>query len=158
MKVNISTLLLSLMLYCFSLNAVSQSSEVDKIAYSEDWKEYQQFDGIKVEYKFAECNNENVRNQVLVLFRFTNTTNEKRSISWMAKVWRNGKCVNADKVDDPEHNYSVTLSPGEVISGTTDSKANKSLYLFSNFIKLVPGMTNSKLTNFEFVNTSVTIL
>jgi hypothetical protein len=113
-------------------------------------------DGIQVEYKIQECNNQNVRNQILVLFRFKNTSEtEIKTFNWSVKEFRNGVCSNCDVLDTQEFQRSLTLSPGEILEGDGTSKMDKRVYVFCHFIDLVPGMSNQKLTDFEFVNMQV---
>lgn len=133
-----------------------QSSDAYPIEISDDWNIVLEKDGVKVEYKVQECNNPQVNNQVLVLFRFTNTTSDQvKTIYWSAKEFRNGNCANCDRIDAQEFVHSLTLSPEEVVEGDGSNKLDKRVYLFSHFIKLVPGMSEQTLTDFEFVNVNV---
>jgi len=121
------------------------------------WTEYSTIDGVRIEYKFAECHNASVTNQVLVLFRYTNTTGEDLKVTWKRKVFRNGTCVNCQRLQNAEYGFELMLSPNQVIQGKEDDKSDERLYLFSNFIELSPGMSNQRLTDFEMVNVEVEI-
>lgn len=122
------------------------------------WVEVTTVEGVKIEYKFEECNSSSVQNQVLLLLRFTNLTQDKLSLSWTTEIWRNNTCYNCHRLDNPEYTHTLVLNPGEIAQGSCDSKDNKSLYIFSSFVELSPGMTDQKLTDFKLNNLSVTII
>jgi len=126
---------------------------------NDNWSEVLTKDGIRIEYKVQECNNLKVRNQVLVLFRFTNTSStETKVFNWGVKQFRNGECYNCDRLDTQEFQHSLVLSPGEILEGDGTSTLDQRVFLFSHFINLVPGMSDQKLTDFEFVNVEVNTL
>jgi hypothetical protein len=117
------------------------------------WTEHTTFQGIKIEYKFAECNPDEGRKQILVLFRYTNTTQDKVELTWKAEKWRNNICVNCTSTSN-EHLRTLILEPNEVVEADGSTKRIKSNYIFSNFSKLIPGMTKQLLTDFKFQNLS----
>jgi hypothetical protein len=121
------------------------------------WTEHTTFQGIKIEYKFAECNPDEGRKQILVLFRYTNTTQDKVELTWKAEKWRNNICVNCNS-NSSEYNRFLILNSNEVIEANGSSKKIKSNYIFSNFSILVPGMKNQQLTDFKFQNLAKKIL
>ncbi len=139
-------------------NSTFSPDDAEKIAQNYTWTEYTTFGGIKIEYKFSECNSVNVKNQVLVLFRFSNLTTSKKSLSWTLKTYRDGDCSNCARLDNPEYSHELVLEPNQVVEGTCDSKANKALYVFGNFINLSPGMSETYLTNFKFINLNTTVV
>ena len=123
--------------------------------YPSDWELYTIFEDITVEYKYKECDSGSVKNQVLVLFKFTNTSDEHRALSWTVKHYRDGDCFNCANIDSHEYMHEIDLEPGQVIMGDGTSMADDNLYLFSSFIRLVKGMPTTKLTGFEFINVIV---
>lgn len=130
----------------------ASSLKINKLVKSESWTEYTTFDGVKIEYKFMVCENETIKNETVVLFKYSNLTNESKKLSWNLEVYRDGECSNCHRIDHPEHAYSITLAPNQSIEGDGTSREIKELYLFSNFNRLVPGMTETYLTNFSFIN------
>ena len=139
-----------------ALSCPEEVIETNPIEIVDQWTHLYSENGLEVQYKVQECNNLNVRNQVLVLFRFINSSStEVKTINWSVKEFRNGECYNCDGLDSPEFKRTLTLSPGEILEGDGSSKADKRVYLFSHFIDLVPGMSDQKLTDFEFVNVEV---
>lgn len=131
------------------------NAQMQQNDFPSNWVEYAVFEGIKVEFKALECNNAKVKNQVLVVFRYTNTTNKELDMTWSIKEWRNEECSNCYDIDSHEYARAVRLSPGEVIEGDGTTKENKNVYVFSNFINLIKGMSDQKLTAFEFVNVNI---
>ncbi len=129
--------------------------QVDDIVLSEDWTEYTTLSGVKIEYRMKLCESETMRAQNLLLFRFTNTTDQEVTVSWRSKEFRNGECWNCANLYNEEYMQSLTLSAGQSIEGQGNSKEDKELYIFGNFVKLVPGMTDQSLTNFELVELTV---
>jgi hypothetical protein len=118
---------------------------------SKTWTEYKSFEGVKIEYKFTECTPDNGRAQILVLFRYSNTTQEKVELTWKTETWRNNICTNCNS-SSTEYNKSLTLEPNQVIEADGSTKRIKSNYIFGNFSKFVPGMTKQQLTDFKFQN------
>lgn len=144
----------------FTINHVSASQSLNpsEIEVVYDWQEYKTIDGIKIEYKYQAFETGTFRNQLLILFRFSNESTDTKKISWSTEEFRNGICANCSQIDNPEYSRSVTLTPGEVLEGTASDVTKTEEYLFSNFINLVPGMTNQRLTDFNFVNINISIL
>lgn len=146
-------LLLSFLFGVMFLN-MSSASVLDIIPVT-TWTEYEIVDGVRIEYIFQDCNSQSVSNQTLVLFRFTNTTNTEVTLTWKMKTFRNGVCSNCARLENSEYFQKLKLSPGEVFEGDCSSKVDKRGYVFSNFINKSPGMSDSKLTDFEFVEIKV---
>lgn len=115
---------------------------------SEQWQEYKTVDGIRIDYRMKECTI-NGRNQNLLLFKFTNLTNDVKNCSWVTEIWRNDVCVNCQSLTDSENAHYLILAPGQSVEGSETSKDNKALYIFGNFVQQVPGMSNHYLTGFE---------
>lgn len=156
-KIVINGLFALLFLMC---NSASASPLIDpfEIDVFYEWTEFKTVDGIKIEYKFQACDNVNVRNSVLVLFRFTNNTSETRTMTWATEEYRNDECYNCDNIDSPEYARSITLAPNQVKEADGMSQDDKNTHLFANFINLVPGMSNQRLTDFKFININVSVL
>lgn len=122
---------------------------------TEEWQEYATLENVRIEYKRKTCLPANDREQNLILFRYTNLSSDVKTVSWVVKIWRNDNCVNCNKITSPEYAHSVTLQPNQVIEADGSSKSNKNIYIFDNFVKLVPGMQEQRLTNFELMNLNV---
>jgi hypothetical protein len=122
---------------------------------TEEWQEYTTIDDVRIEYKRKKCTPGTEREQNLILFRYTNLSNDVKTISWIVKMWRNDYCMNCNTTTNPEYAHSITLQPNEALEADGTSKTNKNIYIFDNFIKLVPGMQEQRLTNFELMDLNV---
>lgn len=120
-----------------------------------EWENLSNFDGIEVDYSYQTVT-PNDREEVLVLFRFTNTNPTAKELAWIVKEYRNNNCYNCDQLDDDEYAHSIQLQPGQTIQADGSSKQNKALYIFSHFVNRVPGMTDTHISDFEFINVTVT--
>ena len=143
------TLLLTFVLSHTIFGQVSQSD------FPTDWTIYNTFDGVEVEYKYQECNSGAVKNQVLVLFRFSNNSPDHKTLSWTTKHYRAGECYNCANIDSHEYRHEISLSPGEIVEADGTSKEDDNIYLFSSFVNLAKGMPATKLTGFEFININI---
>lgn len=122
---------------------------------TEEWQEYATVENVRIEYKRKKCTPGTEREQNLILFRYTNLSNDVKTISWIVKIWRNDYCVNCGAITNPEYAHSITLQPNEVLEADGSTKTDKRIYIFDNFIKLVPGMQEQRLTNFELMDLNV---
>ena len=128
---------------------------IDGFEMPEAWTEYTTVNGVKIEYKMKQCQGEKMRAQNLLLFKFTNTTDQDLTISWVTQEFRNGECWNCERMYDGDFSHTMTIAAGETIEGDGTTKDNKEVYIFGNFIKLVPGMVDQTLTSFELVDLTV---
>ena len=119
---------------------------------TEEWQEYTTINDVRIEFKRKTCTPINDREQNLILFRYTNLSNQPKTISWSTKMWRNDVCVNCDRIDNSENAFAISLAPNQMLEGDGSTKADKTVYIFDSFITLVPGMTDDRLTDFELVN------
>ena len=158
MKVNI------LLSFCFVFTTLLSSATPVAAFYSisptnveptEEWQEYATVDNVLIEFKRKKCIPGTEREQNLILFRYTNLSNDVKTVSWIVKIWRNDFCVNCSAITNPEYAHSITLQPNEIVEADGSSKTDKSIYIFDNFIKLIPGMQEQRLTNFELMDLNV---
>lgn len=142
-------------------NAINSSSvnypDPIDVNLSTEWQEYSFSDGVLIEYRMEKVRSEDYEREVnMLVFRFTNTTDEVRDCSWIVKIERDNQCYNCDYLGRTENNFSLRLKPKEVAEGNASNLITRSeLNIFGNFVKLVPGMTEQKLTSFELINLSI---
>jgi hypothetical protein len=125
-----------------------------QVKLNKTWTNFINYEGIHVEYKFAPCSTQKVNNQILVLFKFVNTTNDKVALTWSEERWVNNICSNCNNIDSEENTRSTILDPNQTIEGDCSTKEFKDRYIFSQFIKLSPGMSKNRITDFKFRNLS----
>lgn len=158
MKLVLKPLFLFVLVASFALTTranegVSAASTLqDEIVRVDDWTLYKEFGGIRIDHKFEDCTEGRLRNQCVIFFRFTNTTNKALTLSWGVEIWMDYVCKNCEKLDSPEYNYSLTLQPGEVVEGSQENSGSRALFLYSHWHNLIPGMTDKRLTAFDFIN------
>lgn len=122
---------------------------------SDEWTEYISVEGIKIEYKMTQNESIEKRSQNLLLFKFSNTSDQALTLTWVTKEFRNGECSNCNRLDNPEYAHSKTFAPGQIFESDGSSHINNEMFIFGNFVKLVPGMTEQSLTGFEFVDIAI---
>lgn len=92
----------------------------------------------------------------MVVFRFTNTTDQSKECSWKVKIMRNDKCYNCGNLSKTEQKKQLKLDPNEIVEGDASNLVTRSeLNIFGNFVKLTPGMSREKLTGFELINLTI---
>ena len=82
-------------------NAVNAST-IDKpleIEVTYDWLELKAVDGVKIEYKYQAFESGTFRNQLLVLFKFTNTSTDSKSMTWVTLL-KNSETISAQTVSN----------------------------------------------------------
>jgi hypothetical protein len=148
----------SLLVILLAVMPFAGSAKVnDGIEKSTKWTSFKTFGGVQVDYKYGECTSGSMRNQEVVFFKFTNTTQSSLTFHWTVEYYMDGECANCHRIDNPEYTHELTLAPGQTIEGDCNSVANQSLYLFSKFVNKVPGMSDTELTDFKFINLRATV-
>lgn len=135
----------------------AKAISANKIDRVDNWTEHKVFNGIKIEYKFEDCTKGRLDRQCVIFFRFTNTTTQVQHLSWNLEIWMDDECKNCHKLDSPEFASELTLQPGETIAGSQDNSGDRALYVFHHWARLVPGMTKTELTKFEFTNMETSV-
>ena len=131
------------------------SLTANEIVRTDVWTEYMTVEGVKIEYRFADCEDSQhpyFRGQSVIFFQFTNLTSENIKMNWERESYYDNACTNCDKINSGEHSFAVDLKPKETISGDFDSFESTALYIFSNWIEATLGRTEITLTQFNFVN------
>lgn len=122
------------------------------------WTEFKNFEGIKIEYRIIDCDNEEGRSRQLYLLQFTNSTTDKVSLSWKLQLWHENKCSNCHKMNSGEFNKTIVLEPNSTIIGNCQDKIHNERFIFSKFVSPPPGSMNKTLTDFRFINLKKEIL
>ena len=133
----------------------SFGADINSDTLNGNWTEYQVFDGVKVEYRMQEFEAHG-RMQNWLIFRFTNSNSFQVKCSWNVKLHRDNKCANCHSYGGEEFFKSLILESNEQI--VSDLNPNNGILIseFGNFITMVDGMTDTKLTGFELINFKTT--
>lgn len=156
MNIKILFFSLVLLLQVYLGNAFAQNEQEKRD--STDWIEYSTFEGITVEYRYTKFVKAGAREEIHLIFRFSNTSSERRELVWVTKEYRVGECSNCERLDNPEYNRKIILDSGEMIEGDPSNSEDQNLYVFSHFVNFVEGMTEHYLTDIEFVNVEVNVI
>lgn len=148
-----TALLLCLAILPFA-SAAQGSNEIKKTT---TWASYKTFAGVQVDYKYGECASGPMRHQEVVFFKFTNTTDKALTFHWTVEFYMDGECANCERIDNPQYSHELALAPGQSIEGDCNSSGNQALYLFSRWYDKIPGMTDTHLTDFNFINLRATV-
>lgn len=138
----------------------SKSVLASEVVRTDVWTNYTTFEGIKIEYKFQDCDTKGLdgfRNSSMVFLRFTNTTSNKLALTYQREVYMDNECQNCHKIGSGEHTYTVQLDANEVKEGNCTTMTNHELFIFANFITLIDGMTETRLTDFKLINLKTSV-
>lgn len=134
-----------------------KADAINEIVRVDDWTFHKEFDGINIEYKFEDCHEGRLNRQSVIFFRFTNTTPQARTFKWNLEIYMDGECSNCHKIDRPEYQHELTLQAGESIAGSPTNAGDRALFVFHHWARLVPGMTETELTKFKFINMQTSV-
>ena len=67
------------------------------LSQANNWEEHFINDTVKIEFSYQICDFSSTASQELVVFRFTNLTNENVNLSYSTKIWNNNKEVNLEQ-------------------------------------------------------------
>ena len=114
------------------------------------WQNHFRSEKIEINYRSEECHDPaNGIHKKLVMLQFVNLTGNALSVSFDKKMWYGTRCIGCD--NSAEQHFTLTLNPGETITGTCADKRNKALYI----VDKVPGAQSAPLTRFELANVTV---
>ncbi|HIO73026.1 MAG TPA: hypothetical protein EYN38_07995 [Flavobacteriales bacterium] len=121
-----------------------------------NWQLYAAIDGVRIEYKYADCDLEKGYNQQWVLLKITNTSASTKLVKWKNNLWYNNDCKTCH-VKSQEYERAVAVNAGESLEGTCSIYSNGSLNVFVKFIDKQYQNTNRQvLTKFELDNLRIT--
>jgi len=126
------------------------------ISNAENWQLYTELDGIRIEYKYFDCDLERGYDQQWILLKITNTSGFTKLVEWKSNLWYNNECKTCD-VKGQEYQRTVSIDPGKTLEGTCSIYDNGSLTIFVKFIDSQYQNPNRQvLTKFELDNLSIT--
>lgn len=132
-----------ILIFCI-LFASSASSQ------SEEWEEYYSDKKIKIEYNYIICDFSSTASQELIVFKFTNLSEENITLNYITKIWMNNTEVNTEQNLD-EFRKTIRLEGNEIITTNCENKWNE-YNLFSAFIDNETKERYAYLTKFVFHN------
>lgn len=126
---------------------------VEDVEHSNEWEVYLSELDYKIEYRFIDCDPPMGYDQEMVIFRFTNRTNQKIVFNWHILSDYNGVCKTCNYPD--EYGYGVTLEAHEEKEGSCSLYEEYNLKVFSKFID-VNYTKGEQLSGFQLGNMTLT--
>ena len=120
---------------------------------SNNWETHFINDTIKIEYSFKTCEFSSTASQELVIFRFTNLTNNNIKVSYSTKLWNKENMVNTEH-NHAENRKNIQLYPNEIKESDCDIKNNEHT-IFSSFIHNETKVKYVSLIKFELTNINI---
>jgi len=117
---------------------------------SDNWEEYYSDNQIKIEYNYMICDFSSTANQELIVFRFTNLSENNITLNYETQIWYDGKEINTEHNSD-EFRKTINLENNEIITTNCENQWKE----YSIFSAFVHNETNEKyvsLTKFELTN------
>ena len=117
---------------------------------SDNWEEYYSDNQIKIEYNYMICDFSSTANQELIVFRFTNLSENNITLNYETQIWYDGKEINTEHNSD-EFRKTINLDNNEIITTNCENQWKE----YSIFSAFVHNETNEKyvsLTKFELTN------
>ena len=115
-----------------------------------NWEEHFINDTVKIEFSYQICDFSSTASQELVVFRFTNLTNENINLSYSTKIWNNNKEVNLEQ-NPEEIRTNIRLLANETKISNCENN-NKEYTIFSGFVHNKTQERYQSLTKFELTN------
>ncbi|MCB9225192.1 MAG: hypothetical protein R2780_03110 [Crocinitomicaceae bacterium] len=150
------TLLVILLAALPFVGAAKAQDNIDVTA--KEWTQFNVYGSVKVEYRIQECTSGRFVNSNMVFFRFSNLSSKNIAFKFRREVYHDGKCDNCHEIDSDEHLFEVKLAANEVIEADPATITNNAFYVFSNWARLVPGMTQVELNGIKLVGVESSIL
>ena len=136
-----------------SLNTLTSDGLVVQVNPTENfgkWSEYGVFNNVLIEFKL-ENSSAGSKNEVWMIFKFTNLLSSPNEINWVSTWHRDGECVNCDRLGHYEFAHRLTFQPNETLGEDVFISRDQSFFMFSHFINIYPGMDEKKMTSFQFI-------
>ena len=96
------------------------------------------------------CDFSSKASQEIVIFRFTNLSENKITLNYDTKIWHNGKEINTEQNSD-EFRKTINLEKNEIITTNCENQW-KEYSIFSAFVHNQTSEKYVSLTKFELTN------
>ena len=125
----------------FAHSAFSQSNK---------WELYYSDNEIKIEYNYMICDFSSTASQEIVIFRFTNLSENNITLNYETQIWYDGKEINTEHNSD-EFRKTINLENNEIITTNCENEW-KGHSIFSAFVHNETSERYVSLTKFELTN------
>ena len=138
-------LLLKSSLFLFSILFTNST-----FSQSNDWELYYSDNEIKIEYNYMICDFSSTASQEIVVFRFTNFSENNITLHYETQIWYDGKEINTEQNLD-EFRKTINLENNEIITTNCENQW-KGYSIFSAFVHNETSEKYVSLTKFELTN------
>ena len=141
MKKNLLRLSLFLFSILFTNSLFSQSN---------DWELYYSDDKIKIEYNYMICDFSSTASKEMIIFRFTNLSEEEITLNYETEIWNDSIKINTEQNAD-EFRKTINLNSNQIITANCENKW-KEYTIFSAFVHNETSERYVSLTKFELTD------
>ena len=117
---------------------------------SNNWELYYSNNEIKIEYNYMICDFSSTASQEIVIFRFTNLSENNIILNYETQIWYDGKEINTEQNLD-EFRKTINLENNEIITVNCENQW-KGYFIFSAFVHNETSERYVYLTKFELTN------
>jgi len=142
MKKNLLKSSLFLFSILFVHSAFSQSNE---------WELYYSNNEIKIEYNYMICDFSSTASQEIVIFRFTNLSENNITLNYETQIWDGKDRQDNTELNLDEFRKTINLENNEIITTNCENQW-KEYAIFSAFVHNETNERYVSLTKFELIN------
>ena len=139
--------LLRLPLFLFSILFVNSL-----FSQSNNWELYYD-DEIKIEYNYMICDFSSTASKEMIIFRFTNLSEEEITLNYETEIWNDSIKINTEQNAD-EFRKTINLNSKQIITTNCENQW-KEHAIFSAFVHNETSEKYVSLTKFELTNITI---
>ncbi|MBT4479212.1 MAG: hypothetical protein HOB15_00955 [Flavobacteriales bacterium] len=139
--------LLRLPLFLFSILFVNSL-----FSQSNNWELYYD-DEIKIEYNYMICDFSSTASKEMIIFRFTNLSEEEITLNYETEIWHDSVKINTEQNAD-EFRKTINLNSKQIITINCENQW-KEHAIFSAFVHNETSEKYVSLTKFELTNITI---
>ena len=117
---------------------------------SNDWELYYSDNEIKIEYNYMICDFSSTASKEMIIFKFTNLSEEKITLNYETEIWNDSIKINTEQNAD-EFRKTITLNGNQIITANCENQWRGHTIL-SAFIHNETSERYVSLTKFELTN------
>ena len=120
---------------------------------SNNWELYYDDDRIKIEYNYMICDFSSTASKEMIIFRFTNLSEEEITLNYETEIWHDSIKINTEQNAD-EFRKTINLNSKQIITANCENKW-KEHAVFSAFTHNETSEKYVSLTKFELTNITI---
>ena len=120
---------------------------------SNDWELYYSDNEIKIEYNYMICDFSSTASKEMIIFRFTNLSEEEITLNYETEIWHDSIKINTEQNED-EFRKTINLKSKQIITTNCENQW-KEHAIFSAFVHNETSEKYVSLTKFELTNITI---